>query len=96
MARGGVWVPAKVWMTQEIDVDGYLEEDEKLHCMVNGRMHSAYDEWLWLAHNPISEADYNHLVSLQAWALRNDPDSPEANPHKPVDWVNTPAPTFKK
>ena len=42
---------------------------------------------IWLHGDPIPEAEYRFLVADREWASENSPDSPEANPTKPVDFL---------
>lgn len=35
----------------------------------------------------IKEADYRFLISHANYATTHRPDMPDANPHKPVDWM---------
>jgi len=54
-------------------------------------------QWVWphCARHPISEAEHNYMIKLYAWALTHAPESPEANPKRPVSEsrpIDEPAP----
>lgn len=69
--RGGPWVPARVWMEQPTDDEGYLTDDEVLRCEVNGKPRDPEEEFSWLANNPITEAEFRHLTDQRRWADAN-------------------------
>lgn len=95
MAKGGVQVPARIWLFQEIDADtGELLSDELMQCEVNGEYRDPHDEWTWLFGQPISEAEFSYLTERNRWAERYAPDEPAANPRQPVDWLKVPTPRF--
>lgn len=39
---------------------------------------------------PIDRAEYQHLITLAAWARQNAPSHPAANPDKPIDMGRVP------
>ncbi|MEN6302221.1 MAG: hypothetical protein ABFD96_05810 [Armatimonadia bacterium] len=97
LARGGVFVPARIWLFQDVDPKtGQLLDDELLQCEVDGMRRDAYDEWSWLCRNPITEAEFDYLTALRRHAVQHEPDLPIANPRKPVDWLRAPLPQFRK
>ena len=97
LVRGGVFVPARVWIDADIDIGtGELLSPETLLCEVDGMRRDAYDEWSWLCRHPISEAEFTYLTRLRAHAQQHEPDLPIANPRRPVDWLKAPLPTFRK
>lgn len=96
LVRGGVWVPAQIWLDQSVDERGELEGDEILRCRVANLMKDPYKEWLWLAPNPITQEAHDYLEHVLGFAREHDRRSPEANPHRPVDWLRTTAPSFKR
>lgn len=71
LVKGGPWIPARIWMEQPIDEDGYLTDDEVMRCEINGVMADPIDEFSWLANNPITEDEYRYLVRLRKWADQN-------------------------
>lgn len=97
LARGGVFVPARIWLDAETDMGtGELLSPETMLCEVNGKRRDAYDQWTWLCRHPISEAEFQYLTQLHQHALLHEPNLPIARPTKPVDWLNAPLPQFRK
>ena len=95
MVRGGPFVPCRIYLEQEIDDEtGELLGDETLKCEMNGRPRGVYEQWIWLAGEPITEAAYNHLKTLAEWAKTWNPTEPIANPYSPVNWSMVPTPKF--
>lgn len=95
LVKGGVFVPARIWMAQEIDADtGELLCDETLQCEVNGSPADPEEAWSWLCANPITEQEFLYLEAAGEWSRRHAPVEPMANPHQRVDWMAVPTPTF--
>lgn len=95
LVKDGVFVPARIWMVQEIDPEtGELLSDEILQCEVNGVMTDPEEAWSWLCANPITEQEFLYLEAAGEWSRRHAPDEPMANPHQRVDWMAVPTPTF--
>lgn len=87
LVRNGAWVPAKIWRVYgEVDKEsGHKMADDVLHCLVDGRPRNPYTEWLWLAKEPIKEAEYRFMVADEIHAKEHRPDDPKAHPGKPAD-----------
>lgn len=67
MVKDGGWVPARIWLYQDIDQStGLLADDERLLCEVDGKSVDVFDQWTWLAGNPISERDYRDLDAARS------------------------------
>ena len=94
LVRDGVPVPAVIWMEQPVDSSGALDGDEYLRCKIHNKEVDPYKAWTWLCKDPISEATYNYMRDLLAWAAEHAPDSPEANPHLSIQWGKVPAHSF--
>lgn len=95
LVKGGVYVPARIWMVQEIDPEtGELLSDEILQCEVNGRSADPEDAWSWLCGNAITEAEFKFLTAAGEWSRSYAPAEPMANPHQRVDWLAVPTPSF--
>lgn len=93
LVKGGVMVPARVWLYQNIDREtGELVEDELLQCEVNGEYADAQDQWSWLANNPISRAEFLYLSARIEHAARHEPDDAFADPRAPIDLNRLPLP----
>lgn len=95
LVRGGVFVPARIWMYQPICADtGELLADETMQAELNGAHADPHDLWSWVAGNPICEQEFLFLQSTIAWSRDHAPAEPMANPHKAVDWTAVPTPVF--
>lgn len=91
LVRGGVMVPVAIWLEQDVDeLTGELRRDEQIVCIVAGKKADAWTQWTWVAQNPISEKDYNDLVSKGEYAEAYEPDSPHADPYQTIDLMRTP------
>ncbi len=55
------------------EIDGNVEDDL---------------ERVWMWGKEIDEADYQYRLSSAAWDTQYDPDSPGANPGKPIDTMS--------
>jgi hypothetical protein len=97
LVRGGAWVAARIFKTGERDELGRLIEDEVLRCEVDGKaVDDVEDQWLWLAANPIDDVEFRLLMRLGPWARQHAPNDPNADPGKPIDYMTTPIPAFKR
>jgi len=96
LVRGGPWVAAIIWLHSEVDEDGELVADERLRCRVNGRECDPYEEWLYLAAQPISLAEFKFLSADAAWAKVHAPWDARANPEKKIDFMTASLPSFKR
>lgn len=59
-------------------------------AFANGRPTDFDQVWPRCAGDPIDAQEHAYLSSLQAWGEEHAPSSPEANPHKPVNWLTAP------
>lgn len=91
LVKGGVFVPARIWMVQPVDGEtGELVGDELLQAEVNGAFADPHDCWSWICANPITEAEFHYLTARIAHAVRHEPDDAFADPRKPIDLNKTP------
>lgn len=91
LVRGGVFVPARIWMHQDICPEtGDLVSDEILRCEVNGSPADPEDAWSWISANPVTEQEFRYLAARIAFAIQHEPDDPFAVPSRPVDLNHTP------
>ncbi|MEM7212323.1 MAG: hypothetical protein AAF479_10600 [Pseudomonadota bacterium] len=91
LVTGGPWVPARIWWHQVVDPDtGELTEPETLRCEVDERERDPFDQWGWLADNPITWVQFNEMLAAKAWAGSNDPTNPILTPKQPVDLARRP------
>lgn len=96
LIKGGPFVPARIFVKRFIDPEtGDLLSDEVLCCEVNGTARDPEEEWQWLWECPISKAEFDYLTALAYHASYYEPDAPEANPRKPIDWATIKPPMFK-
>lgn len=93
LVKGGVWCPVRIWYGQPLDpVTGeLLDRSPRWQALRNGEEYDAASVWNWCCGNPISEADYNHMMAVKEWAEKHAPDEPEANPRRAID-LRTAAP----
>lgn len=91
LAKDAVFVPARIWLDQDIDSDtGELCGDEVLCCEVNGREADPEEQWSYLAGNPITEAEFKYLMARNEWAERHAPHDPAARPREPIVHLSNP------
>lgn len=95
LVKHGPWVPARIWVEQDIDeASGELISDEVMRCEVDGQYADPGERWLWLAHNPIPESEFNYLTATRRYATDHAPNEPMADPRKAVNWLEVPTPRF--
>lgn len=91
LVKGGVFVPARIWMVQEIDEEtGELVADEFLQAEVNGAFADPIECWSWICANPITWAEFQYLTARIEHAIRHEPEDPFADARKPIDLNKTP------
>jgi hypothetical protein len=89
LVKGGVYVPARIWLEQEIGEDGELLGAE-FKCEVNGEPADPFDQWSYLCGEPISEAEFKYLTARGDWAWRYAPNDPAARPRERIDHLSSP------
>ena len=67
-----------------------LDRSWRWQARCNGRPIELDRVWPACTGKPIDRAEYDYLSSLQAWGEQHAPSSPEANPHKPINWLTAP------
>ncbi len=93
LVKGGVFVPARIWMFQDVDPDtGELLSDEILQCEVNGAFADPEEAWSWICSEPITEQEYRYLEARIRHAIVHEPGDAFADPRKPIDLNRTPIP----
>ncbi len=94
LVRGGVFVPARIWMYQSICADtGELLSDETMQAELNGAHADPHDLWSWVAGNPICEQEFRYLTARIMHAAMYEPADAFAAPSRPID-LNTIPPMF--
>jgi hypothetical protein len=95
LVKGGPFVPARIYLEQHVDATtGELLQDEVMHCEIGGRAADVEEKWLHLAHEPITEDEFEYLTAVAMHAAWHDPSQPQAKPRKPVDFSTARAPKF--
>ena len=94
LIRGGVWVPVLVFRPCPIDLEpetwGWIDRWPTLLAYTDGRqIVDAYNVWTSL--RPITQHEYEYLLSVNQWAREHAPEEPQAQPHKAVDLDTLPA-----
>lgn len=94
LRSNGVYVGIRIWWGQPLDpIDGsVLDRSFRWNATANGGAIDLERVWPRCAGDPTTEAEAAYLATLQAWGEQNAPDSPQANPHKPVDFLTAPLP----
>ena len=91
LVRGGVFVPARIWMVQDICPEtGELLSDEVLRCDVNGCSADPEEAWTWISGHPVTEQEFRYLAARIDFAIRHEPHDPFATPSRPIDLNQTP------
>lgn len=96
LVKGGPMVPARIYVIDgDRDQDGELDSDQTLACEVwdeRGPVRQdPFDQWSYLAGNPITEAEFKSMTAVFRWAAGTS--APEGKPSEPVDLVAA-APIF--
>lgn len=94
LVKGGIMVPCRIWLHQEVGPDGELLDDEVLRCEVNGEPADPDEAWSYLCSAPISEAEFKYLTARGAWAGHYAPNEAAAQPRRPIDWNSMQPPAF--
>ena len=84
LVKDGPWVPARIWIEDgERDPEtGELMSDEILRAKTGDQEADIDDIWGRL--QVIPEAEYDYLLARGRWAAKHEPQSPEANPRRPI------------
>ncbi len=101
--KGGVFVPARIHRTCCCTIHGTDESlahpwrdtcDRWPHLAaeINGRATGV--DRIWNSGEEITEAEYLYRMDVFEFDRRNRPESPEANPRRPIDWMTLPPPQF--
>lgn len=92
LARGAHPVGIRIWYGPPLDPDTGEEMDRswRWQATANGRPIDLQRVWPKCADEPIGQAEHDHLARVQAWGEAHAPDSPQANPDRPVDLLRAP------
>lgn len=93
LIKGGPWVPAQIrrvgteWHATIAGVLSVYQSELDDSCPSD-----AVAVWrIWHGGKEINEDDYQLMLQRMAWARRDMPDHPAANPDKPVDMTKLPS-----
>lgn len=90
LVKGGPFVPARIWLVQDVGEDGELLDDELLQCEVNGQYADPVDQWSYLCGQPITEAEFQYMEATRIWAEQHAPEHPQAKPRERINLLTTP------
>lgn len=92
LSKGGVRVGIRIWHGPPLDpVTGEeLDRSPRWQALANGKPVDIDRVWPWCAGDPVDEAEYAYLTSLQNWAEQHAPDSALADPSRPLDLRRAP------
>lgn len=98
LVRGGHRVACRIWFGQPV-IDGEVQDRSPRWCVeIDGRTDRFDKEqgcrvpleleraWPFCAKDPITVAEYRHLLRRAEWAREHAPEHPAANPRKQVDF----------
>ncbi len=58
----GPYIPARIWLEQEIDFDtGQLADDEIYRAEIGEKPWDAMEAWIWVAQKPVTIKEYQWL-----------------------------------
>jgi hypothetical protein len=94
MVRGGHPVGIHIWFGPPHDPDTGEEMDRghRWQATMNNKLIDLDRVWPNCGREPITQAEHDHLCALQAWAIKNAPDAPQADPRRPIDLLTAPMP----
>lgn len=87
LVRGGPYVPVHIWYGPPHDPETgeVLDRSHRWQALRNGQECDAAEVWNWCAGNPITEAEYRHMLAVKTWATEHATTEPEANPYQAVN-----------
>jgi hypothetical protein len=94
LKSGGVHVAVRVWFGPPKDpVTGEeLDRSHRWQAEANGSYIDLDRVWPKCADEPIGAQEYAYLLARSEWASEHAPESPQANPHLPVNYLTAPLP----
>lgn len=96
LVAGGVKVGIRIFHGPPKDpVTGEeLDRSWRWQAECNGEPIDIDRVWPSAGREPITAAEYQYLTEMARWAARHAPESPAANPCRPIDLIAAPLPTF--
>ncbi len=94
MRSGAALCGVRIWRGAPLDpVTGEeLDRSHRWQAQVNGAPVLLERVWPKCAADPVDEAEYQYLCAVQAWAVKNAPDSPQANLNRRINPLTAPIP----
>lgn len=94
LVSGGHPVAVKIWHGPPHDPDTGEELDRgwRWQAQANGEPIDLDRVWPGCAREPIPAAEAEYLLGVAVWARENAPDSPQANPRKKIDLLDSATP----
>lgn len=94
MRSGAAFCGVRIWYGAPLDPVTGEELDRSLRwqAVVNEEYIDLDRVWPKCAADPVNEAEYQYLCTVQAWAKQNAPDSPQANLNRRIDPLTAPLP----
>lgn len=94
LRSGAAFCGIRIWHGAPLDpVTGEeLDRSHRWQAQANGEPIDLARVWPKCAADPVDEAEYQYLTSVQAWAKENAPDSPQANPMRRINPLTAPTP----
>lgn len=94
LRSGGYPAGIRIWYGAPLDpIDGTeLDRGHRWQALANDKAIDLERVWPRCGFEPITEKEYQYLSGLQAWAEKNAPSSPQANPHQRINLLTAPTP----
>ncbi len=94
LRSGAAFCGIRIWHGAPLDpVTGEeLDRSPRWQAQANGVAIDLERVWPKCAADPVDEAEYHYLASVQSWAKQNAPDSPQANPMRRINPLTAPTP----
>lgn len=96
LIRGGPWVAVRIWwgFPAELSEDETVDRRPAWNAERDGKPVGIDQVWPNCSDKKILEPEYRFLLARADHASRYDPDSPFADPRRPVDLMKAKPPTF--
>jgi len=94
LRSGAAFCGIRIWHGAPLDpVTGEeMDRSHRWQAQANGEPIDLERVWPKCAADPVDEAEHQYLCGVQAWAKKNAPDSPQANPMRRINPLTAPTP----
>lgn len=95
IVKNGPKIAARLWFgppNDPLPPHEPLDRSPRWQAERGGQECLLEDLWPFCHASPITEAEYRHLLAVQAWATEHSPHAPEATPGKAIDMLTAPCP----